>query len=74
MVAAIAPRKVYLINASGIITDRNGNAWQEGHALPQAIVNQTFEWTKQVYQLAGVPNAFTILSGMISYTNVLLHE
>ncbi|MBM3242043.1 hypothetical protein FJZ31_37705 [Candidatus Poribacteria bacterium] len=74
ILAAIAPRKVYLINASGIITDRNGNSWQEGHALPQAIVNQTFEWTRHIYRLAGMPDAFTILSGMISYTDVLLHE
>ncbi|MBC8233116.1 hypothetical protein H8E77_26520 [bacterium] len=74
MIAAIAPRKVYLINASCIITDRNGNTWQEGNALPQAIVNQTFDWTKQVYQLASVPDAFTILSGSVSYTDILSPE
>ena len=62
MIAAIAPRKVCLINVSGITTDRNGNTWQEGNPLPRAIVNLTFEWTKQIYRLAGAPDAFTILS------------
>jgi len=56
---------------TNIITDRNGNTWQEGNALPQAIVNQTFEWTKQIYRLAGAPDAFTILSGSVSYTDIL---
>jgi len=66
MIAAIVPRKVYLINASSIMTDQNGNIWQEGHALSQAIVNQTFEWTKEIYRLAGAPEAFKILSGSVS--------
>jgi len=71
ILASIAPRKVYLINASGIFTDPKGDTWQEGHALPQAIVNETFGWTKRVYQLAGATEAFRILSGRVSYTDIL---
>jgi len=71
MVAAIAPRKVYLINPADITTDRNGNTWQEGNVMLQEIVNLTFEWTKQIYRLAGAPNAFKIISRRVSYADIL---
>jgi hypothetical protein len=71
ILAAIAPRRVYLINASGIFTDPKGDTWQEGHALPQAIVEEIFGWTKQVYQLVGASEVFRILSGRVSYTDIL---
>ena len=74
IVAAIAPRRVCLINPSDIITDSKGDTWQEGHPLPQDVVQETFASTKQVYSLTEAPNAFSILAGRISYTNILCHD
>jgi len=71
MLAALSPRKVCVINPSGVFTDKHGDTWQEGHPLPRAIVDSTFQKTKQIYSLSGSPDAFKILSGKISYTHIL---
>ena len=71
MLAALSPRKVYIINSSGIFMDKHGDRWQEGHPLPRALVDSTFQKTKQMYRLSGSPDAFEILSGNISYMHIL---
>ena len=53
------------------MTDRNGNTWQEAHPLPQDVVNETFECTMQVYGQRDASGALRILSGRVSYVDLL---